>query len=203
MIVSDLMLDLDVFQGTLADLEAFVGADPNPNPSPTPTASPSPTPGGSGNLIVNGGFEGSLAGWTLGGSQMPLDSVVHYHSGRNSLRVGANSLPGQTEPGGDSFAYQTVTIPAGASSAVLDFWYYAYSTDSITYDWQDAQVQDGSGNLLLDVFHMCSDGQVWTEQSVDLSAYAGQTLRIYFNAHGDGYTDPTTMWIDDVSLMVN
>jgi bacillopeptidase F (M6 metalloprotease family) len=49
---------------------------------------------------------------------------------------------------------------------------------------------------------MCDNSQVWTQRTVDLTAYRGQTVRIYFNAHGDGYGDLTTLWIDDVSLTV-
>ncbi len=34
----------------------------------------------------------------------------------------------------------------------------------------------------------------------DLSAFKGQTIQIYFNAHEDGAGDPTYMYLDDVSI---
>lgn len=156
----------------------------------------------SASLIANGGFEASLAPWSTGGAKLPILSSAHEHGGTTSLRCGATSAQGQPEPNGDSYAYQTVSIPADATQATLSFWYYAKTYDSITYDWQDAQVLDESYNLLVNVFHMADNSQVWKQKMVDLSAYRGRTLTILFNAHGDGYTDPTTLWIDDVALEV-
>jgi hypothetical protein len=150
-------------------------------------------------LIVNGGFEGTLSGWTLGGAKVPIDSTLHPHSGMDALRLGATSY----EPLGDSSAYQDVTIPWAASSATLTFWYYAQSQDTVTYDWQDAAILDTSGNVLQSIFHMADNSRVWTAETVDMSEYRGQTVRIAFNAHGDGSYDPTTLWIDDVSLVVD
>jgi endonuclease G len=153
-------------------------------------------------LIANGAFEGSLAPWSTGGAKLPILSSAQEHGGTTSLRCGATSAPGQPEPNGDSYAYQTVSIPADATQATLSFWYYAKTDDTIAYDWQDAQVLDEDYNLLVNVFHMADDSQAWKQKTVDLSAYRGRTLTILFNAHGDGYTDPTTLWIDDVALEV-
>src|SRR5439155_26507831 len=36
-------------------------------------------------LIVNGGFEGSLSSWTLGGAKLPIDSTAHAPTGGNAL----------------------------------------------------------------------------------------------------------------------
>jgi hypothetical protein len=152
------------------------------------------------NLIANGGFEGTLAPWTLGGAQNPVLSTVHQHSGANSLRCGYSS--GATEPNGDSYAYQSIAIPANITTATLSFWYYTYTTDTITYDWQDAYVLDPNGNILVNIFHECANDGVWQQRTVDLSAYKGSTVLVYFNAHGDGANDPTTLWVDDVVLNV-
>jgi endonuclease G, mitochondrial len=152
--------------------------------------------------LINGGFEGSLSSWTLGGTKLPIVSTAHVHSGSSSLRCGATTGSGVTEPDGDSFAYQAIAIPATASKATLSFWYYAATTDSIQYDWQDAQIRDSGGNVLLSIFHMADNSQTWKQQVVDLTAFKGRTVQIYFNAHGDGYTDPTTLWVDDVVFTV-
>ena len=154
------------------------------------------------NLIVNGGFEGSLSGWTLGGAKLPIDSTAQKHTGANSMRCGSSNGTG-TDLNGDSFGYQAVAIPASAAKATLTFWYFAATLDSITYDWQDAQVRDSSGRTLINIFHMASNAQVWTQKVVDLTPYRGQTVQIWFNAHDDGYSgDPTSLWIDDVSVNV-
>ena len=51
-------------------------------------------------------------------------------------------------------------------------------------------------------------GLVWiaiptwlTQVGVDMSAYTGQTVVLWFNDHDDGYpTDPTYFLLDDVAL---
>jgi hypothetical protein len=149
-------------------------------------------------LIVNGGFESSLQGWTLGGTKLPIHSTAHPHTGTYSLRTGATTYV----PRGDSWATQQVSIPADVSSAMLSFWYYAESSSSIRYEWQEAKILDTNGNVLLPIFHMVDNSQVWTRHVVDLSAFRGATVAVYFNTHCDGGVDPTTMWIDDVSLVV-
>jgi hypothetical protein len=150
-------------------------------------------------LIVNGSFEGGLSGWTLGGAKVPIASTLHPHSGSQALRAGATTY----EPLGDSWAYQEVTLPYSISSATLHFWYYATSTDTVDYDWQEADILDASGNVLQEIFHMADNSRIWTEETVDLTEYRGQTIDVYFNTHCDGSYDPTTMWIDDVSLIVD
>ena len=153
-------------------------------------------------LIVNGGFEGSLSSWTLGGAKLPIDSTAHAHTGVNALRCGSANGTG-TDLNGDSFAFQSVSIPATATTATLTFWYFAATLDSITFDWQDAQVRSSAGAVLVNVFHMASNTQVWTQKTVDLTPFRGQTVQIYFNAHDDGFSgDPTSLWIDDVSVKV-
>ncbi len=60
--------------------------------------------------LSNGSFEsGTLECWTAGGALVP--QVVH-HAGRGgsfSAILGATDMP---EPNGDSWIYQTVTVPA-------------------------------------------------------------------------------------------
>jgi hypothetical protein len=151
-------------------------------------------------LIQNGGFEtGNFSNWTLGGVAVPVISTVQKHSGTYSARVGANS---GAEPNGDDNLYQTITIPSSATRATLTFWYWPSTTDTITYDWQEAQVQNTSGTMLAQIMKVCSNAQAWTQVTYDLTSYKGQTIRIYFNDHQDGFGDLTYMYLDDVSLTV-
>ena len=154
----------------------------------------------SSQLIQNGGFEtGTLANWTTGGVVAPTISTVQKHSGTYSALDGASS---GSEPNGDDFLYQTITIPSTATKATLTFWYWPATTDTITYDWQEAQVQNTSGATLAQVMKVCSNAQAWTQVTYDLTSYKGQTIRIYFNDHQDGYGDLTYMYVDDVSVTV-
>jgi len=154
----------------------------------------------SSQLIQNGGFEtGTLANWTTGGVVAPTISTVQKHSGTYSALDGASS---GSEPNGDDFLYQAITIPSTATKATLTFWYWPATTDTITYDWQEAQVQNTSGATLAQVMKVCSNAQAWTQVTYDLTSYKGQTIRIYFNDHQDGYGDLTYMYVDDVSVTV-
>jgi hypothetical protein len=154
----------------------------------------------SSQLIQNGGFEtGTLANWTTGGVYSPFVETVQKHSGTYSAQLSASS---GTEPNGDSSIYQTITIPSTATKATLTFYYWPSTTDTITYDWQEAQVQNTSGTMLAQIMKVCSNAMAWTPITYDLTSYKGQTIRIYFNDHGDGYGDLTYMYLDDVTVTV-
>jgi hypothetical protein len=151
-------------------------------------------------LIVNGGFEtGTLANWTTGGVFTPFIETVQKHSGTYAAQLSASS---GTEPNGDSSIYQTITIPSTAAKATLTFYYWPSTTDTITYDWQEAQVQNTSGTMLAQIMKVCSNAMAWTPVTYDLTSYKGQTIRIYFNDHGDGFGDLTYMYLDDVTVTV-
>jgi hypothetical protein len=173
----------------------------NVGTSPTVTVTVS-NGGTTTELISNNGFEGTLSPWILGGVKVPIVSTNRIHTGADSMRLGATTGSGSTEPNGDSSAYQSVTIPANATAATLTFWYSTYTTDTIQFDWQEAQIQNSSGGTLVQIFKLAANNSAWTQTTVDLMAYKGQTIRIYFNCHGDGSTDPTTLYIDDVSVKV-
>ncbi len=151
-------------------------------------------------LILNGTFEtGSLANWTTGGAAVPTISTVQKHSGLYSALDGAGT---GSEPNGDDFLYQTITIPSSATKATLTYWYWPATTDTITYDWQEAQVQNTSGTMLAQIMKVCSNTQAWTQVTYDLTSYKGQTIRIYFNDHQDGFGDLTYMYLDDIAVNV-
>jgi hypothetical protein len=173
----------------------------NVGTSPTVTVTVS-NGGTTTELISNNGFEGTLSPWVLGGVKVPIVSTARIHTGADSMRLGATTGSGSTEPNGDSSAYQSVTIPANVTAATLTFWYSTSTTDTIQFDWQEARIQDSTGATLLQIFKIASNNSAWTQQAVDLKPYAGKTIRIYFNCHGDGATDPTTLWVDDVSVKV-
>lgn len=168
--------------------------------SATHAATVSLTVTGTGGAVVsNGGFEaGSLSSWTTGGVFSPTVTTTQTHSGTYAAQLGASTAP---EPNGDSSLTQTVTVPSGGST--LSFWYWPSTTDTITYDWQEAQIRSTSGTTLASVFKVCSNAHAWTQVTFDMTPYAGQNVELYFNAHGDGFGDLTYMYLDDVSVTPN
>jgi hypothetical protein len=164
---------------------------PTPPPTPTPTPTPTPPPAG----VVNGGFEPGLSGWSTGGVFTPLSSTAQAHSGTHSAQLGSSTTP---EPSGDSFITQNVSVASG--SPQLSFWYRPSTTDTITYDWQEAQIRTTAGTTRASIFKVASNAQAWQHVTFDMTPYAGQTVQLYFNVHGDGYGDLTWMYLDDVTL---
>ena len=178
-----------------------------PLPTPTNTATPvptntptiTPTPSGT-NLVQNSSFEASSSAWVSGGADHPRRSTTVAHSGHYSLKVGYSS--GQQ---GTSTAYQLVTIPSGATSANLSFYYWPASNDSSTYGWQEADIVDSNGHVLQQLFQNTTNDQTWIQMTFDLSQYAGQTIGIQFldNENSNGGSYYTYMYVDDVSLTTN
>jgi Kelch motif len=163
-------------------------------------------PGGYCNVIVNGGFEtGSFTGWTIDGfNNPPVVTNTFSHSGSFSAFAGGDPptafCGGGNEPTGDSSFYQQFTVPAGSST--LTFWHWECGTTSITFDWQDAYITDTNGNILQTIFHLAGNEQTWNQQTVDMTPYAGQTVRLKFLVHQDGFGDLTGMYVDDVFLLI-
>jgi len=150
------------------------------------------------NVLSNSGFEsGALDCWTSGGVFAPQTSVLQAHGGSFAAQLGATGLP---EPNGDSWIYQTVTVPTTMQHPMLSFWYWPWTDDTIEFDWQEAQIRDGSGNKLAQVFKVASNAETWTQATFDLTPYKGQTVQLYFNSHEDGYDDPTYMYLDGVAI---
>jgi hypothetical protein len=167
-----------------------------------------PGPSGGYDVIVNGGFEtGSFTpGWVIQDTVLsPVVTNNNSHSGTYSAFAGGNPALNQfcgsgNEPNGDSSFYQQFTVPAGISA--LSFWHWDCGCDCVTFDWQDAYITDTNGNILQTIFHQAANTQHWLQETVDMTPYAGQTVRIKFLVHQDGFGDLTGMYVDDVQLTV-
>ena len=116
------------------------------------------------------------------------------HAGGYAAQVGSTGAVN-----GNSTLTQTVTVPSGSST--LSFWYQPHCTDTITYDQIQAQIRSFSGTTLATVLNVCPTTTAWTQVTFNTSAYAGQTVVLWFNDHDDGYAgDPTYFILDDVTL---
>ena len=152
---------------------------------------------GGGELIVNGGFEGSAAPWTLSGAAFRSTGGNH-HSGTGYSILGASNNASGAE-------YQTVSIPAG-HPANLTFWLNITTSESLStaFDFVFVEVRSTSGALLgtLGSFsnrNAVSSTNSYTQRAFSLAAWRGQTVRLQFRGTTD-VTLPTSFRIDDVSL---
>jgi len=163
---------------------------PTMTPTATSTGTVPPTPGACPEKLLNGDFEtGSLAPWTIAGP-------VGLAGGRGS--------PYGAWLGGESLTMgelaQRLTIPSDSTAVTLEFWWLAESATQQPGDILDVLVQHPGGVERLRTWLAVDPLGEWRHDVLDLSAYAGRTVTITFQAHTDAAA-PSTFRVDDVSLL--
>ena len=146
-----------------------------------------------GELIVNGGFEGSAASWTLSGNAY-WSNGGNQHSGTGYSVLGFYDNASGAE-------YQTVTIPAG-HPANLTFWLQITTNEGpgTAYDFFYVEVRSTTGTLLGTLGSFSNlNASGYTQRSFSLANWRGQTVRVQFRATTD-VSLPTSFRVDDVSL---
>lgn len=154
---------------------------------------PTPTPPCGAQLITNGGFEtGDFTGWVADETNPPpfVQSKIRY-SGIYAAELGGGGSPG------DSGFYQQITVPAGGGS--LSYWYNGEGAPTSS-DYQAVYVMDINNNILATIWQGQETGFTWLNQVYDMSAFAGQTVRIRFRVHTIQGSDGLFMYVDEVSL---
>lgn len=150
--------------------------------------------------ITNGGFESGASGWTATAGVITSDATQAAHGG--TFKAWLN---GYGAAHTDSL-YQQVTIPSTASTANLSFWLKVVSSETTTtqaYDTLQVQIRNTSGTVLatLASYSNLNKGTSYLNRTFNLSAYKGQTIRIYFLGV-EGSVTATSFIVDDVSLIV-
>jgi hypothetical protein len=145
--------------------------------------------------VANGGFESSGPEWqtTSGGGYALISHILPRTGEWGAYLGGYNNAY-------DELA-QIVTIPAGSASK-LRFWWQMSTLES-THPWDSLEVKvaPAAGGAATRVF-LITDGSVandWQEAVVDLTSYAGQSLRLSFRAATDS-DRATDFYLDDISL---
>ncbi|HKU67125.1 MAG TPA: hypothetical protein VJP85_05040, partial [Candidatus Baltobacteraceae bacterium] len=149
----------------------------------------------SGNL-VDGGFEsGGYTYWQQCGSVNASIGTWRPHTGSYSQKDGNVSTP---EINGDSGLCQQITVPA---SGKITFWLYQGTNEtSTTYAYQEADLLNSAGYVLDNLYTSATTSGGWVQQTYDVSAYAGQSVWLYFGVHGDGYSGGYVyQYVDDVA----
>ncbi len=150
-----------------------------------------------GCVTTAAGWETGLDGWTLTGAAARTAAPAAGH-GDWSLALGG-TLNGTDE------ATLDVAIPARIARAEWSFWWHMTTTEGVqgyNFDQFFAEVRNLAGATLA-VFDFRSDGWrqgVWMQQrKIDLTRWAGQTVRLAFRARNTA-ARPTTFWLDDSRL---
>ncbi|PKV83633.1 M1 family aminopeptidase [Streptomyces sp. TLI_146] len=144
-------------------------------------------------VVANGGFESGTSPWS-----QSQTSVI-------------TSRTGQSAHGGTTFAWldgvgsthtdtlsQSVTIPSGCGTATLTFWLHidtAETTSSTAYDKLTAKI----GSTTLATYSNLNKNTGYIQKSLDVSAFAGQTVNLSFTGTEDSSLQ-TSFVVDDVAL---
>jgi hypothetical protein len=139
--------------------------------------------------VTNGSFESGNSFWSLGSGASVV--TTRAYDGTHSLLVGGTTSSTQS-------ATQQVTVPTGGSAQTLTFRTYITTSESGTTAYDRLNVQ-ANGTTLTSYSNASTKGS-WFSTSVDLSAYAGQTITLKFQAVNDS-TLPTGFDVDVVSVL--
>jgi hypothetical protein len=154
-------------------------------------------------LLLNPGFEsGNNGNWTVRAAGDINCGGGYQRTGTCCAWIGG-IVNYPTWPG--DWIYQAVTIPPGVQTSTLTFYLKITTNDSTTvpYDYFYADIRDTSGILIQNLVTL-SNADVGTYGSYalltfDLSAYRGQTVRLYLWATNDA-TLTTSFFVDDTAI---
>lgn len=141
--------------------------------------------------VGNGGFESGTSPWTGSTATIGAHSGQAPHGGTRFAWLGGN---GSTSTESIS---QTVTVPSGCTQASLAYWLHVDTDESTSRAYDRFTVK--AGGTTLATLSNVDAGSGYVQRSVDLSAYAGQTVTLTFTATED-YSLQTGFLLDDVAL---
>jgi subtilisin family serine protease len=165
-------------------------------PPPTPTPTPTPPPGGA-ELLLNRGFESGGVNWTA------TAGVITNSTGQTPRSGSFYAwLDGYGTTHTDSL-FQQITIPSTANTVTLSFWLKintAETTTTTQFDRLQVQIRNSSNTVLttLATYSNLNAAAGYSLKTFDLSAFRGQTVRIYFLGTEDSSLQ-TSFVIDDTS----
>ncbi|WP_224243775.1 S8 family serine peptidase [Hyalangium gracile] len=152
-------------------------------------------------LLLNPGFESGNVNWSA--STGVITSSTNGSAARTgSYRAWLNGY-GTTRT---EYAYQDISIPATACNASLSFWLLITTSETTTataYDKLTVTVRNTAGTTLatLATYSNLNKGSAYVQRTFDLSAYKGQTIRVYFNGTEDSSL-ATSFFIDDTAVNI-
>jgi pseudomonalisin len=154
-------------------------------------------------LLGNPGFENgstSPAPWTVTPAVVDSSTSEPSHSGTWKAW-----MDGYGTAHTDSIL-QTVTIPAGKTSATLTFWLHidtAETSTTLKNDTLNVQIRNSSGVVLatLATYSNLDKNTGYAQKSFNLNAYIGQTIQVYL-VGVENSSLQTSFVVDDFALNV-
>lgn len=168
---------------------------------------------GAGNIATNGGFESGMDGWTATGLYHVAETGAQSVEGSHALILGDNwysvfELTGLGSAASEldgtaavslATITQTVTLPAAAVEPSLSFIYRIAGINGSNPLIVRVLDATGASTLVEQQFPMA---WTWTYASMDLSAWAGQTVVVMFDVEQvpmEGFPMPQSFFaLDDI-----
>ena len=159
--------------------------------------------GATSQILGNGGFENgsaSPAPW------VPTAGVIDNSAGEAAHSGSWKAwLDGYGTTHTDS-VYQDVTIPSSVTAATLTFWLHidtAETTTTTAFDTLKVQIRNTSNTVLstLATYSNLNKATGFSQKSFDVTAFKGQTIRVYFLGVEDSSLQ-TSFVIDDAVLSI-
>jgi hypothetical protein len=161
------------------------------------------------------GFESGFDGWTTDNSAVwqvgtptkangsPTNSLGYQtHSGTNCAVTVLNA--NYPVSANSRLISPAFTVPAATNSPRLRFWHWYAFANSCANDYGEVEVRVVGSNTWTTISPQYINGSgVWSEPSIDLTAYAGQTVQVAFHMvyqNCSSLTDPG-WYVDDVTLV--
>ncbi|KUN40082.1 aminopeptidase [Streptomyces longwoodensis] len=142
-------------------------------------------------VISNGGFESGTSPWTGDTGAIGTFSGQSAHSGTRYAW-----LAGYGYAATDAIT-QTVTIPAGCSTATLKYWLHVDTAESGSTAYDTFQVKvDGTAKQS---YSNANAAAGYTQRSLDLTPYVGRQVTLTFTATEDASLQ-TSFVVDDATL---
>ena len=162
-----------------------------------------PPPPGCGELVRNGEFEQGLNFWAPSGAVVWETDPAYPAGSNHAVRLGIpDPTPNQF---GDSTISQDIQLPPGATSISLSYRYYPrVDQPAADADRQFVTIESltipGAPVFILNTK---SDARTWIPVTFPINnSWAGQTIRLRFGVSNDGILSRTSMWVDDISVIV-
>ncbi|MYW03604.1 hypothetical protein GT354_36075, partial [Streptomyces sp. SID3343] len=146
--------------------------------------------GTTGNALANGGFEQGTANWTQSANDITNSNQNSAHGGSwYAWMMGYGSTATET------VAQANVAIPAGSPQLKLWVKITTQESGSTVYDTLKVKI----GNATVATYSNANATGGYVQKTVNLSAYAGQTVTVTF-AGAEDASLTTTFLVDDVSI---
>jgi pseudomonalisin len=153
-------------------------------------------------LLLNPGFESGATNWVASAGVIGQNGTAEpAHGGTWDAW-----MDGYGKAHTDTL-YQQVAIPSTITAATLTFWLHidtAETTTTTAFDTLQVQVRNSSNTVLatLATYSNLNHATGYSQKTFDLSAYKGQTIRVYLVGTEDTSLQ-TSFVVDDFALNVH